>query len=151
MLKKLKLDEDVSKRKRLPSQYDNVEDDSNDDDFSVPDDYSNDIHSLMFDKYGFGKVARYDFDVDGMEKCGADGEVVVVGQDLDLLSSQSLIRSQDNHTTTTPDATGEMVVVDLSVGSDSHPQCGLWQCADCYCNLCTAYGQLLEVRETRPS
>ena len=30
MLKKLKLEEDVSKRKRLPSQYDNVEDDSND-------------------------------------------------------------------------------------------------------------------------
>ena len=115
MLKKLKLDEDVSKRKRLPSQYDNVEDDSNEE-FFFSNDYSNDIHSLMFDKYGRGKVARYDVDVDGMEKCGADGEVVVVGQDLDLLSSQSLIRSQDNHTTTTPDATGEMVVVDLSVG-----------------------------------
>ena len=62
-MKKLRLADDTFKRKRLESQSEDVEED-------MGEMYLNEVHSVTFDKFGNGKVARLDSESSGQQESG---------------------------------------------------------------------------------
>ena len=68
LMKKLRLADNTSKRKRLESKSEDFEED-------MGEMYLNEVHSVTFDKFGNGKVARLDSDC-------VDGWVEVVNQNI---------------------------------------------------------------------